>query len=118
MDVKWKILANKLASSGVICTNTCNMKVYTKSVQGTKLLDFIVKDEIAVDREAALSLCTRLIDFDLLHHVTFEFGKADLDTSQVYTLVESDEADLVRGMRAVSHPAQAADLDTTEIYSL
>ena len=75
VDVKWKILANKLSKSTVMSTNTYNREVYTKSVQGTILLDFIVKSEIAVDREGALHFCKQLLDLDLMHHVTFEFGK-------------------------------------------
>ncbi len=59
VNLTWKRLANRIAGSTVVRTLTYNGQKYEKSAPGQELLNYLMNENLAQTRDAALALCTR-----------------------------------------------------------
>ena len=87
--LSWKRAANHLAESSVMRTHTFHGKAYEKCCPGCDLLTHMIETKYAANRDIAIKICKTLIDHELLHHITYEFGSSDIDSAELFTLVET-----------------------------
>ena len=93
VSTTWKRLANKLAESDVIGSHMDSHNIkHEKCVAGNALLTYMVKVNLAANREAAKGLLCTLFDHDLLHHISYEFGASDLDSEELFAFVTTTQS--------------------------
>jgi predicted permease len=87
VPVMWKRLANNIASARIIKNRRRRMKMYEKCVPGKELLKYLIEEKIATTYDEAISMCNTLFEFDLLHHVTFDYSASDIDSNLLFCVV-------------------------------